>query len=457
MSYKQQIKENELLTKLKIVKLAYSPQFTNKKVANAFGCHRNTVSNIKTKFHKLNQTTQKILLTQNNLALEEIKDYLSPLKNKSPEPWRHPGQATPFQEGLILWLFYGEKWRVGYSSMHTKIDRRFSDHEEIDVDLFLLTKLTVRQIRGVYSRCGLKVKKTRTKTGKSVPLYDYAALGAFQMMHYDVKILPDQKSLPPDVYHHLLKTKGVPKYQWTLIDAKTKFRFVAYSHNINSEFGLKFLLFCLMYIRFTFRNWETEIVVGIDNGTEFCRGSKRKLQMWNSILGLLNSKVYQYNPYFDVRKNIVERSHRTDDSHFLIPRGKLLTNKTSFLKEASGFYFYFNFQKHHTGQNMFNRTPYEALKDTGLPNPEKLVGFPVMILEDNIETLRKTTDLLLFKSELKQAQQKTNNELSLKQVLDASIKYSFFDNSAQKVLTKYRTAKSSACQLWKTTCILCIT
>lgn len=435
MSYKQQIKENELLTKLKIIKLVNLSELTNKEVADIFRCHRNTVSNIKTQFKKLNQVTQQILLTQNSLTLDEIRDYLLPIKNKPSKPWRHPKQATNFQEALILWLFYEENWRVGYSSMHTKISRRFSDYEEIDPDLFSLTKLTIRQVRGVYSRYGLKVKKTRTKTGKSVPLYDYAALSAFEKAHFDVKILPDQKSLPPDVYDLLHDNKEIPKYQWTLIDAKTKFRFVAYSYNINSEFGLKFLLFCLMYIRFTFRSWETQVVIGMDNGVEFCQGSTKKLQQWNFILQLLNARAYQYHPYFDVRKNIVERSHRTDDSHLLIPRGKLLTTKKNFLKEVENFYFYFNFQKPHTGHNMFNRTPYEALRDTKLPNPEKLINFPVMILEDHIETLRKTTEFLLFKSELKQAQQKSNEKLSLKQTIDTSIKYSFFEPSAQKVLS----------------------
>lgn len=442
MSYKHQIKENELLTKLKIIKLVNLSEVTNNEVATIFGCHRNTVSNIKTQFKKLSQVTQQILLTQSNLTLEEIKDYLLPIKNKSSKPWRHPQQASAFQEALILWLFYEENWKVGYSSMHTKIRRRFSDHEKIDSDLYSLTKLTVRQIRGVYYRYGLKVKRTRTKTGKSVPLYDYAALSAFEKTHFDVKILPDQKSLPPDIYDLLHRNKEIPKYQWTLIDAKTKFRFVAYSYNISSEFGLKFLLFCLMYIRFTFRNWETEIAVGMDNGVEFCQGSAKKLQRWNSILQLLNSRAYQYHPYFDVRKNIVERSHRTDDSHFLIPRGKLLTTKKKFLREVENFYFYFNFQKPHTGRNMFNRTPYEALKDTKLPNPEKLVNFPVMILEDQIETLRKTTEFLLFKSELKQTQQESKKELSLKQIIDILFKYSFFEHSAQKVLTKYHIMES---------------
>ncbi|MEA2056310.1 MAG: hypothetical protein U9O78_01150 [Patescibacteria group bacterium] len=86
---------------------------------------------------------------------------------------------------------------------------------------------------------------------------------------------------------------------------------------------------------------------------------------------------------------------------------------------------------------MFGRTPYEALKDTGLPNPEKLITFPIMILEEQIETIRKTVEFLLYKEELKQIQDKIDKKLSPKQIINTSIKYSFFDHSAQKALSKY--------------------
>jgi len=436
MSYKRQIRENEFLAKLKIIRLTNCSRFTQKKVANIFRCHRNTVNSICQRFEKLPKSTQRILLSEKNLTLSEIESYLLPLKNKSSKPHSHPRQPSLLEDYSVLWLFYERKWRVGYSSMHTKINRSFHDYKNIDFHLFSLTKLTVRQIRSIYSRYELKSQKVKTASGKRVPLYDYAALGAFERMHYDVKILADKKSLPESVYNNLLG-KEIPKYQWTLIDAKTKFRFVAYSYNINSEFGLKFLLFCLMYIRFTFLNWNIEIAIGMDNGIEFCIGSKRKLEKWNSILNIINSYAYQYNPYFDVRKNIVERSHRTDDSHFLVPRGDLLTNKKTFLKEVTSFYHYYNFEKHHTGHNMFNRTPYEALKDTGLPNPERLITFPIMILEQHINTIRKTVDFLLFKDELSKTQQKSEKLLSPKQFIDISLKYSFFDIFAQKVLTNY--------------------
>jgi len=435
--YKHLVKENELLTKLKIIRLANSPRFSNKQVANTFNCHRNTVSLLCQKFKKLSLDVQKILLNERSLGIEEIELYLSSFKNKSYKPHSHPKQASILEDYSVLWLFYEKKWKVGYLSMHSKIQRSFHDYKNIDSHLFSLTKLTIRQIRGIYSRYSLSLKKVRTMTGKKVPLYDYDALGTFERMHFDVKILPDQKSLPRHVYDNLQDNKEIPKYQWTLIDAKTRFRFVAYSHNINSEFGLKFLIFTIMYIRFTFNNWDTHILIGIDNRSEFCSGSEKKLDEWNSILSMLNASCYQYNPHFDVRKNIVERSHRTDDSDFLVPRGDLLVDKSSFLEEATNFYHYYNFERGHMGVNMLNRTPYEVVKDAGLLNPERLLTFPIMILEDHIQVIRKTTELFLFQSELLRAQKKTNRKISQKLFIDISQKYSFHEAFAQKVLTYY--------------------
>lgn len=431
MTYKQQIKENELLTKLKIVRMVENQQKDKIAVARIFQCSRNTVGGICAAFKKIERNARELLLFNNNLTVAEIEELMQSMRNKPSTPYRHPRQPTEFEDYLVVWLFHERGWGVGYTGMHTKITRAFGDHASIDPSLHGLTKLTKRQIRGIYSRFELRVQKVRATSGKQVPLYNYQSLAAFEKMHYDVKVIADQKSLPREIYENLLQ-KDIPKYQWTLIDAKTKVRFIAYSYNTYSEFGLKFLLFCLMYIRFNFRNWDTNIEIGIDNGAEFCSSSSGKAENWNTILSTLDAKVYQYHPYFDVRKNIVERSHRTDDSDFLIPRGDVLTSAKAFMSEAEEFFFYYNFQRPHTGHSMHNRTPYEALKDTKLPNPEQLISFPVMLIEHNLKYLRQTTEFLMFQAELS-----SKDNPDQKTILDTSLKYSFFDESAQKVLSYY--------------------
>jgi hypothetical protein len=58
----------------------------------------------------------------------------------------------------------------------------------------------------------------------------------------------------------------------------------------------------------------------MDGGTEFCGGSKAKLAIWNKLLQTINVKAYQYDGPKDVRKNLIERSHRSDDEEFYAPR-----------------------------------------------------------------------------------------------------------------------------------------
>jgi hypothetical protein len=435
MSYKQQIKNNELITKLRIVKLIEKGGVSQVDVAEKFLCHRNTVGNILHCFKKeFDNETKEKLLNKTDWKQEQLKEVLQPLKNASRRPHRHPDQATELEEAVIAsWLFNEKKIKVGAKRMKTYIRRKFKDSK--DSFLQSLTNLSLRQIRGIYKRYELKGKKKRSCTGTTKHIHDYKSLACFEEAHFDTKHILDQKALPKEIYEKFQKSLWMPKYQWTLQFAKPRFRFLAFSHNLNSEFGLKYLLFCLMYIRYLFNNWDTRITVGMDQGNEFCRGSERKLKKWNKTLALIDAEAYQYHLNNDIRKNLIERSHKTDDNEFYIPRADAFLDKKSFLQEAAGYYHYFNFLRPHSGVAMNNRTPYEIIQEANFIMPERLMKFPVMLLEKNIHTLRKTTDFLLFNSELREQKQE---KVTPKKIVDISQKYDFFKpRTAQNVLTYY--------------------
>lgn len=448
MSYKQQIKNNELITKLRIIKLVKSTKLTQVQVARLFHCHRNTVGKIIRQFdHSFDQETQKQLITKNNWKLDKLQKILMPLKNSSSRPIRHPSQASECQEAAIaLWLFEQEELKVGPYSMKTHLNRRFQD--STDPFLKSLTTLSQRQIKGIYKRYLLKTKKARAYSGAKVHVHDYKKLALFQEAHFDTKHILDQKALPRKIYEQFSSYDWMPRYQWTLQFAKSRFRFLAYSRDINSEFGFKYLIFCLMYIRFLFNNWQIKINVGMDNGIEYCRGSKIKLNNWNRVLELVNASAYAYNPNFDIRKNLVERSHKTDDSNFYVARADYLKNKTSFLQEAAGYYHFFNFLRPHRGINMNGKTPFEMIKQGNFIKPKRLMEFPTMILEDHIYTLRQVTEILLFNQELQKIKEERKKEISPKTVIDVAQKYDFFEPvNAQKVLTPYLCAVIKKTQL----------
>lgn len=56
------------------------------------------------------------------------------------------------------------------------------------------------------------------------------------------------KSIPKDVYFHILRL-GLPRYQWTAIDVKTRVRFLAYSEDKSFANGLAFMLILALWLR----------------------------------------------------------------------------------------------------------------------------------------------------------------------------------------------------------------
>lgn len=99
---------------------------------------------------------------------------------------------------------------------------------------------TLGKIKGVYKRKKLKRKKVRTANGERRALYNYEEIGAFEYLQYDTKKVTDKHALPLEIYSKFKEKDYLPEYQWTIIDAKTKTKFLAWSYSLSSFFGLKF-------------------------------------------------------------------------------------------------------------------------------------------------------------------------------------------------------------------------
>lgn len=380
-------------------------------------------------------------LLHHSLTQKEVEELMKLLKDKSTAPLSNSRSASKMQSDKIESIFKEDGVRVGVYRMETILNRKYGKksgpkeaYEKLTNLEKSLAKLSIGQLRGIYKRRKLKRKKRRSASGKERPLYDYWAIACLSNFHYDTKHILDLDALPPKIYEKFKNNKNLPLYEWNIIDARSRFRFIAYSRNLNSEFGLKFLLLVIQYIRAYTNNWDLHIKVGGDNGPEFCCGSERKEKQWNKYLSRLNASYYSYDGKRDVRKNLIERSHATDDSEFYIPRGDFINTKKDFLKEAAGYQFYFNAQRNHSGKGMEGRTPFEVLEDKGVFGAKRLLEFPTMILEDTIDTIREHTDYLLFDSEL------TEYDKIDRLVFDkVGNKYEFFnDELAQNVLTYHR-------------------
>jgi len=134
---------------------------------------------------------------------------------------------------------------------------------------------TLSKIKGVYKRNDLKTKKIKTTNGERRALYNYDEIEAFEYLQYDVKYILDKHSLPKEIYQLFKYYPWLPKFQWTVTDAKTKTRFLAWSYSLDSFFGFKFLELVICWLRAY--NIRVRIQTQIDGGPEMCSGSKRKL------------------------------------------------------------------------------------------------------------------------------------------------------------------------------------
>ena len=170
----------------------------------------------------------------------------------------------------------------------------------------------------------------------------------------------------------------------------------------------------------------------MDNGAEFCLGSERKEAEWNTHFDLLNAGVYSYNPHFDVRKNLIERTHLSDDQEYFVPRAFAMHDEKSFLDEASYYNYHWNALRPHSGIEMNGCTPLDKLKSCGIVAADRILLFPTLILENHIGWIRQVTDLIRFQKDFLSVDH-TSTEALLGLRMD-------YKNSiyAQNVLTQYQ-------------------
>lgn len=447
MAYKEQKKQHEELVKLKMIRLYSHERIKLIQIAKSFGCHRNTVRNIVKQFEENVSTRDKERLLNGRLKYEEIVKLMSPVRSQSRRPkTRHPRQANPEQEQYIVKLHSKRGRKVGTARMKRYLSIAFGKGGNNSKKVSLLEKslatVSEAQIRGVYKRNNLKAAKVRTRNGEVRHLYDYERIAAFEYLHYDTKHILDAGALPDYIYREFDLNKELPLYQWNLIDAKSRFRLMGYSQNLNSEFGLKYLLVALQFVRGTLNNYERRIHVWTDNGTEFFGGSETKKGDWNDRLAVLNADIDSYNPGHDIRKNLIERSHKTDDEDLYIPRGEFMGTYKNFMQEVKQYMITYNSQRDHSGIGMNGRTPLQVLEDEGLYSAKNLLRFPVLHLEKDLAVMSNCTSIVELNCLARRYYEDhpSEKEIPLKTIRNWQVKVPYLKENAQNVLTYYHNA-----------------
>ena len=445
VSYREKMKSPDPFVRIlaRIVMLADYVQgkLSQSEIAKKHKSHRNTVSNVIKVFNnELDDYSRNELRNIEDLDRVTILANFGALDHKSTKPKRHRSMASEEQEEKVVFLH--KKLGFGAGRLHTYIERYLSglDDKEDANNIAILRGLSEAQIQGVYKRRSLKAKTRKTGTSQRTKLYDYDLIGAFSHLHYDTKTITDMRALPLDIYNKFKENKELPVIEWNIMDASSRFRFIAYSHHRSSEFGFEFLLCVLQFIRGSYPCMrDQKIQIGMDNGAEFCMASKKKLADWNRHLLHLNAEAWAYNPYWDIRKNLIERSHKTDDEEFFVPKGLFINDRQSFMDEARKYFLYFNGLRLHTGISMNKMTPLEKLRSKGLKNVEKLLNFPTMILEESMGKIKENTKIIQMMTKLdeKYRWEKNPDPMDIAKIF-TTFGSSFKCSNAQNVFTYYQ-------------------
>lgn len=368
MPYKQNCKvEGEVITKLKIAKLYFSGQRTQKEISENIQCHYNTINNIVKKCKLFGSEEIFCCLRGSEKLSENQLELFNFLKSCSRRPKSNKRCLNGPEEKLILEKHI--KLNYGPKRMFKHLRRQGYD---------IQNTYTLAKIKGVYKRNDLETKKIRTANGERRPLYNYDEIEAFEYLQYDTKVVADRHSLPKEIYQLFKYSPQLPKIQWTITDAKTKTRFLAWSYDLDSFLGFKFLEFVICWIRS--HNIRVRIHAQIDGGPEMCSGSEKKLASWNEKLSRYDAEVYDTGGV-KWKQNLVERSHKTDDEEFYCPRGEFIKSKSDFLMEGQRWIIYQN-NRSNDGIGLNGLSPKEKMGQLGIYNAEQLCNFPCLILED---------------------------------------------------------------------------
>ncbi len=304
------------------------------------------------------------------------------LEDQSRRPLHSPAKTASHFEELIVQegKRTGFRYRRLAGYLHGKFSIRFSEDT----------------VKVVLRRNGVKQKTRKTANARRRPLYDYEALMPFQEMQLDTKHLLDKNALPTEVYAHI-KQYQLPLYEWNIIDVATRIRFNAYSHELSAVFGMMFLSLVLLWLRG--HNVRTSVRIRLDNGSEFCGGSQRKLDQCNEYLSWFDASLDPIPPGAKHLQAIVENSHRADDECFLMIHAERCQSTAQFLMKAQQWQDTWNCYRPSYGINMHGRTPKEKLIASKTMIQNHVIQFPVLLMDYVLKSIGTfTASLKLLKA-----------------------------------------------------------
>jgi len=268
------------------------------------------------------------------------------LEDDSRAPIVVHNKTCPEIEDLVIEI--KNKTNFGPRNIHFEL----LDHHKIDI-----SKHTIRNIlRRNGTRIKRKVNYVRRKEKRE--FVDWYNAKPFEVVQIDLKYIIDKKALSQQQIEHIF-TFDLPMFQWSAIDVNSRFKLIGYSKEKTWTNGLVWYLWVTSWLR---KNGvDCRIVYTVDNGEEFGGKAWLKMKELNKILGGFGCHVIQNHKGHCEENAHVERSHRTDDDEFYIPKIMECKDTQTFYNKAFEYIYYYNNLRRHSALN--DKSPFQYLKE----------------------------------------------------------------------------------------------
>lgn len=249
-------------------------------------------------------------------------------------------------------------------------------------ELFEVYGINVSQhtIRNIIRRNKKKTRGKRHKPHKkgTRQFVDWYSAKPFEVVQIDLKYVVDQKALSLEQINHI-HAKDLPLYQWGAIDVNSRFKLIAYSDEKSWTNGLTWFLWVISWLRS--HGVTAPVVFTVDRGEEFGGRSWFKIVELRKLMSAFGCRLIQNNKASPQENAHLERSHRTDDDEFYIPRILKIQNRQDFFVEAFNYIYYYNTARKHSGIN--RETPWQRLTKQE-PNLDARIKYVPPLILDNI-------------------------------------------------------------------------
>ena len=289
------------------------------------------------------------------------------LRDRSRTPHHQPRKTPALIEDKVIEV--KNKTRFGAE----RLSRYLKQHESVSIPAG-----TVRHIlRRNKGRINYRLRSPRVRKEKR-EFIDWYSAKPFEIVQVDLKYIRDHKALTREQIIHLDRY-DIPNYQWSALDVNSRFKLIAFSREKSWTNGLCWYLWVISWLRS--HGVKSSIVFTVDNGEEFGGKSWMKVTELRKLISGFGCRLIQNHKGHCEENAHLERSHRTDDDEFYIPRALQIRSEANLLNEAMGYIYYYDNVREHSALNY--QTPFSYLK-AQLPEISDKIRFVIPIMLDRV-------------------------------------------------------------------------